>query len=62
VLPWVNTGDTGNFNTSGIERLTENYVTARGDHHFSDKDSLAASWFYDNAPLTMPDSLVGPAD
>jgi outer membrane receptor protein involved in Fe transport len=54
----VGNGDTGNFNTSGIERLTENYVTARGDHHFSDKDSLAASWFYDNAPLTMPDSLV----
>ena len=54
----VGNGDTGTFNTSGIERLTENYVTVRGDHHFSDKDSLAASWFYDNAPLTMPDSLV----
>ncbi len=54
----VGNGDTGNFNTSGIERLTENYITARVDHHFSDKDSLAASWFYDNAPLTMPDSLV----
>jgi hypothetical protein len=54
----VGNGDTGNFNTSGVERLTENYVTAKVDHHFSDKDSLAASWFYDNAPLTMPDSLV----
>src|SRR4030088_788146 len=54
----IGNGDTGTFNTSGIERLTENYVTVRGDHHFSDKDSLAASWFYDNAPLTMPDSLV----
>src|SRR3979490_1688379 len=54
----VDNGDTGNFNTSGVERLTENYVTAKVDHHFSDKDSLAASWFYDNAPLTMPDSLV----
>jgi outer membrane receptor protein involved in Fe transport len=51
-------GDTGTFNTSGVERLTENYFTARGDHHFSDKDSLAVSWFYDKAPLTMPDSLV----
>jgi hypothetical protein len=51
-------GDTGLFNTSGVERLTENYVTLRGDHHFSDKDSFAASWFYDRAPLTMPDSLV----
>jgi Carboxypeptidase regulatory-like domain/TonB-dependent Receptor Plug Domain/TonB dependent receptor len=54
----IGNGDTGVFNTSGIERLTENYVTARGDHHFSDKDSLAASWFYDKAPLTQPDSLV----
>jgi outer membrane receptor protein involved in Fe transport len=54
----VGNGDTGNFNTSGVERLTENYVTAKVDHHFSDKDSLAGSWFYDNAPLTMPDSLV----
>src|SRR5467141_4334792 len=51
-------GDTGLFNTTGVERLTENYVTLRGDHHFSDKDSFAASWFYDRAPLTMPDSLV----
>jgi hypothetical protein len=54
----LTTGDTGTFNTSGVERLTENYLTIRGDHHFSDKDSLAASWFYDKAPLTMPDSLV----
>jgi carboxypeptidase family protein/TonB-dependent receptor-like protein len=51
-------GDTGLFNTTGVERLTENYVTLRGDHHFSEKDSFAASWFYDKAPLTMPDSLV----
>src|ERR1700682_2649520 len=54
----LTTGDTGTFNTSGVERLTENYLTARGDHRFSDKDSLAVSWFYDKAPLTMPDSLV----
>jgi outer membrane receptor protein involved in Fe transport len=51
-------GDTGLFNTSGVERLTENYVTLRGDHRFSDKDSFAASWFYDKAPLTQPDSFV----
>jgi hypothetical protein len=38
--------------------LTENYVTLRGDHRFSDKDSFAASWFYDKAPLTQPDSFV----
>ena len=54
----IGNGDTGNFVTSGVERLTENYFTIRGDHRFSDKDSLAVSYFYDKAPLTMPDSLV----
>jgi hypothetical protein len=54
----IGNGDTGNFNTSGIERLTENYFTVRVDQHFSDKDSLAGSYFFDNAPLTTPDSLV----
>lgn len=51
-------GDTGLFNTTGIERLNENYATLRVDHHFSEKDSFAGSWFYDRAPLTTPDSLV----
>jgi outer membrane receptor protein involved in Fe transport len=51
-------GDTAAFNTTGVERLSENYVTLRVDHHFSDKDSFAGSWFYDKAPLTIPDSLV----
>src|ERR1700730_4589915 len=51
-------GDTGIFTANGVERLSENYVTIRGDHHFSDKDSFAASWFYDRAPLTQPDSFV----
>ena len=54
----IGNGDTGLFNTTGVERLNENYVTLRVDHHFSDKDSFAGSWFYDRAPLTMPDSLV----
>jgi hypothetical protein len=54
----IGNGDTGPYVTSGLERLTENYVTARGDHHFSDKDSFAASWFYDRAPLSQPDPLL----
>ena len=33
-------------------------MTLRFDHHFSDKDSFAGSWFYDKAPLTSPDALV----
>jgi hypothetical protein len=54
----IGNGDTGFFNTTGVERLNENYVTLRVDHHFSDKDSFAGSWFYDRAPLTSPDALV----
>jgi hypothetical protein len=54
----IGNGDTGPFVTSGLERLTQNYVTIRGDHHFSDKDSFAASWFYDRAPLSQPDPLL----
>jgi outer membrane receptor protein involved in Fe transport len=50
-------GDTALFNTTGVERFTENYVTLRVDQHFSDKDNFAASWFYDRAPLSVPDSL-----
>src|SRR3984957_11455605 len=51
-------GDTAAFNTTGVERFTENYVTLRVDQRFSDKDSFAASWYYDRAPLNVPDSLV----
>ncbi|HXM97661.1 MAG TPA: carboxypeptidase regulatory-like domain-containing protein [Candidatus Dormibacteraeota bacterium] len=54
----LTTGDTGTFTTSGLERLSENYVTVRGDHHFSNNDSFAASWFYDRAPLSQPDPLL----
>jgi outer membrane receptor protein involved in Fe transport len=54
----IGNADTGTFATTGVERLTENYVTVRGDHRFSDKDSLSVSWFYDKAPLTQPDPLV----
>jgi Carboxypeptidase regulatory-like domain/TonB-dependent Receptor Plug Domain len=53
----IGNGDTGSYIYGGVERLKENYVTLRADQHFSDKDSLAASWFYDRAPLTTPDSL-----
>jgi hypothetical protein len=53
----VGSGDVGVFRTGGLVHVSENYVTARGDHKISDKDSLAASWSRDNAPLTQPDAL-----
>src|SRR5260370_1723802 len=37
--------------------LNENYFTVRGDHKVSDKDSISATFFYDRAPQTNPDTL-----
>lgn len=51
-------GDTGTWLGAGLAHFTENYVSIRGDHHFSEKDSLAASWFWDKAPFTQPDPMV----
>jgi carboxypeptidase family protein len=50
-------GDVDTFRTSGIKVLNENYFTVRGDHKISDKDSLSATFFYDKAPQTQPDTL-----
>lgn len=50
-------GNVGFLNATGLLHITENYVTARVDHHISEKDSLAASFFYDKAPQTQPDPL-----
>jgi outer membrane receptor protein involved in Fe transport len=50
-------GDTQIFTFPGLAQLTENYATIRLDHHISENDSLAASWFYDNGPETLPDPL-----
>ena len=55
--PILGNGDVGIFNTAQLARLTENYMTVRGDQKFSEKDSLAASWFYDKGPQTAPDPL-----
>jgi len=50
-------GDINVFLTSGLKILNENYFTVRGDHKISDKDSLNATFFYDKAPQSNPDSL-----
>jgi outer membrane receptor protein involved in Fe transport len=50
-------GDTQIFTYPGLAQLSENYATTRLDHHISDNDSLAASWFYDHGPETLPDPL-----
>lgn len=51
-------GNTGFFTTTGLSGASEDYATTRIDQVFSDKDTLAGSYFYDNAPVTTPDALV----
>jgi hypothetical protein len=50
-------GDTGNFTFTQNQAVTENFVTARVDHKFSDKDSLFGSFMIDRTPFTTPDGL-----
>src|ERR1700682_1862948 len=40
------------------QTYTENYVTARVDQHFSEKDDLNAAWFYDRSPQSTPDPYL----
>jgi hypothetical protein len=51
-------GSTNSFSTNGLIKLKENYATAKVDHHFSDRDSISASWMYDRGPYTQPDALL----
>ena len=37
--------------------VTENFVTARVDHKFSEKDSLFGTYLYDRTPYTSPDGF-----
>jgi hypothetical protein len=50
-------GDTQIFTYPGLAHLSENYATARLDHHISENDALAASWFFDHGPESEPVSL-----
>src|SRR3984893_9423784 len=48
-------GDTGLYSVPGAHITSENFVTARVDHRFSDKDSVFGSYEYDPATATQPD-------
>jgi hypothetical protein len=50
-------GDTALYSFSGSAITTENYFTTRVDHKFSDKDSLAGSYMYDNSPSSQNDEF-----
>jgi hypothetical protein len=50
-------GDKGTFTFAGGRITSENYYTFRGDHRFSDKDSMFASYMYDRTPYIQPDQF-----
>ncbi len=50
-------GDTGQFRVVTKQPGTDNFYTARIDHHFSTKDSLAGTFFTDKTQLSNPDPL-----
>jgi hypothetical protein len=56
-------GDTGIFAFAGQQIISENSLTIRLDHKFSEKDSLSGTYLYDDTPFTHPDAddnvLVG---
>src|SRR5712672_383695 len=50
-------GDLGLFTFAGQQVVNENFLTARVDHRFSEKDSLFGSYMYDKTPYSAPDGL-----
>src|SRR5712691_515690 len=50
-------GDKGVFTNNVTRVVKENYYTARVDHKISDKDSLFATYTYDDTPYTQPDAF-----
>ncbi|MGH9354493.1 MAG: TonB-dependent receptor domain-containing protein [Terriglobia bacterium] len=49
--------NTGIFSVATNQTLNENFFQVRLDHTFSEKDTMHGSYFFDNAPLTLPDNL-----
>ena len=49
-------GDTGRFAFTGQNSTTENFLTARLDHHFSDRDLLHGIVVFDNGTTSGPDA------
>ena len=56
IQPGTN-GDIASFAFPAQQVVTENFFTIRGDHKLSDKDSVFATFLFDNTLLTQPDGL-----
>jgi len=52
--PLLGAGDTGIFTFAEQQVTSENYFTIRGDHKFSEKDSISATFMRDNSKTIQP--------
>jgi hypothetical protein len=52
-------GDSGTYSLVTQNNTTESFATARGDHHFSDKDSVHVTWLFDSGQTSGPDVFGG---
>src|SRR3984893_14475391 len=50
-------GDLGLFTFAGQQVVSEDFLTARVDHRFSQADSLFGTYMYDKTPYSSPDGL-----
>ena len=48
-------GDAGTYSLVTQNVTNESFATARGDHRFSDKDSLHMTWLFDSGQTSGPD-------
>jgi Carboxypeptidase regulatory-like domain/TonB-dependent Receptor Plug Domain/TonB dependent receptor len=50
-------GDTGQYSFAGTQKTTENFFTVKADHTFSQKDSAAVTYMFDDNPSSQNDEL-----
>jgi hypothetical protein len=55
--PVLADGDLGQYTFAGQQIVNENFLTVRGDHKFSNNDSLFGTYMYDKTPYSSPDGL-----
>jgi Carboxypeptidase regulatory-like domain/TonB-dependent Receptor Plug Domain len=55
--PGTDNPDIVKFTFAAQQVISENFVTTRIDHRFSDKDSLFGTYLFDRTPYTAPDSM-----
>ncbi|HEV1995003.1 MAG TPA: TonB-dependent receptor [Candidatus Acidoferrum sp.] len=55
--PVTSNPDNAQFTFAGQQVVNENFLTARIDHKFTDKDSLFGTYVFDRTPYSAPDSF-----